>query len=127
MFVGISGFPELLMDDVSLSLLVVFIASFMIVFAGLLLRRKWLGVAVVCLIWTVVQVAQSTSTNQTPYELVANVLAIILFVLIPARFGVLALLSTFLFSNIFHRPVTTDLSAWYATEFISYALVLVAL
>ena len=127
MFGGVSGFPALLMHEVSNSLLTAFVISFMILFMGLLLRRKNLGVAAVCLIWSVVSIATSLANNQDAYGIAVTILGLNLFLLVPARFGVLALVSMFMFSNFYHRPLTTDLTAWYASEFVLYTLFLTAL
>ena len=127
MFVGVSGFPALLMHEVSNSLLTAFVISFMILFMGLLLRRKNVGVAAVCLIWSVVSIATSLANNQDAYGIAVTILGLNLFLLVPARFGVLALISMFMFSNFYHRPLTTDLTAWYASEFVLYTLFLTAL
>jgi serine/threonine-protein kinase len=124
-FVGVGGFPDMLFDKLSESLIAAFILSFLILFLGLLLRRKWLGVAA---IWLILMVANIIgSQNQTSIELAAGCLALSGFVLIAARFGVLAMISMWLFIDIMNRPVTTDLSAWYASEFVLYAAMLIGL
>ena len=126
-FGGVSGFPAMLMHGLSNSLMSAFVVSFMILFMGLLLRRKSLGVAAVCLIWSLVGIALGLSANGNLFGMAAGLLVINLFVLISARFGVLAMYSMLVFSGIRDLPVTTDLTAWYATDFVLYLLFLTAL
>ena len=125
MFVGVSGFPSQLMHGLSVSLLNTFVVSFMILFMGLLLRRKSLGVAAVCLIGTAIIIA--FASNQSAFGIGINIFITNFFILGAARFGVLAAISASMFSSIIHRAVTTDLTAWYASEFVLYMLFLTAL
>lgn len=124
-FVGVGGFPDLLFDKLSESLIAAFILSFLILFFSLLLRRKWLGVAAIWLLLLVVNIFGSQT--QSTLELVAGGLVLSTFVLVAARFGVLAMISLWVFLDIINRPITTELSAWYATEFILYAVLLIGL
>jgi tRNA A-37 threonylcarbamoyl transferase component Bud32 len=126
-FVGIGGFPDMLSDKLAESLIAAFLLSFLILFIGLLLRRKWLGVAAVWLIVVGMSVSSGITLNQSPIETIAVCLVGSFFVLITARFGVLAMISLWLFVDIINRPVTTELSAWYAPEFVIYAVMLIGL
>ncbi len=126
-FVGIGGFPDMFFDKITEALITTFIVSFLILFLGLLLRRKWLGVAAVLLINVSISIASGFANNQSPIEVVANTVVVSGAVLATARFGVVAMISLLLFADIMNRPVTTELSAWYASEFVLYTIVLFGL
>jgi serine/threonine-protein kinase len=124
-FVGIIGFPAMLLDKTTESLIGAFRLAFLILFAGLLLRRKWLGAAVIWLV--LVGLFAPLTFSESVIEGVAAVLFVTVGVFIAARYGVLATISWLVFMDIMNRPVTTALSAWYASEFVLYALVLIGL
>jgi serine/threonine-protein kinase len=124
-FVGMSGFPDMFLDKLTESIFVAFLLSFLILFLGLLLRRKWLGVVAVWLMLTGAFIFGGI--NQSALEIVSSCLVGSIFVLTTARFGVLAMISLWIFSDIANRPITTELSAWYASEFVLYAIVLIGL
>jgi len=126
-FVGVGGFPDLLFDKLTETLITAFIFSFIVLFLGLLLRRKWLGVAAVLLINVGLAILQGFANNTSTAETVATIVGLSLIVLAVARFGVVAMISLTWFTDIFNRPVTTEISAWYAGEFVMYVLVLIAL
>ena len=125
--VGIGGFPDLFFDKLTETLITAFLFSFIILFLGLLLRRKWLGVAAVLLINIGISIASGIANNDSTVVMVAGIMTTSLFVLMVAKFGVVAMISGLLFADILNRPVTTELSAWYASEFVMYALVLIGL
>ena len=126
-FVGISGFPDLLFDRVTEILITVFIFSFLILFLGLLLRRKWLGVAAVWLVMMVLSIWFGIIQNQPTIEIIGVCVVASSIVFLTARFGVVSAISMFMFLDVTNRPVTTELSAWYASEFVLYAIVLIGL
>lgn len=127
LFVGIIGFPDLLFDKLSESLIAAFILSFLILFTGLLLRRKWLGVALIWLIFAGLVVSGGISMNWSVNEIIYGLLWVSIPVFITARYGVLATISALMFMDILNRPVTTTLSSWYASEFVIYTIVLIGL
>jgi tRNA A-37 threonylcarbamoyl transferase component Bud32 len=127
LFVGIGGFPDLFFDKFTETLITAFLFSFIILFLGLLLRRKWLGVAAVLLINIVISIGSGFANNDSTVEIVAVIAVTSLLILTVGRFGVVAMISVLLFADLLNRPVTTELSAWYASEFVMYALVLIGL
>ena len=125
LFVGLIGFPDLLADKITESVIAAFMLSFLILFAGLLLRRKLLGAVVIWLIFA--GLVTAAAVNASVIEGVASLIFVTAVVSIAERFGVLATISWLMFIDIGNRPVTTALSAWYASEFVLYALVLIGL
>lgn len=120
---GISGFPERFLDDLSSALFGAFMVSFLILFFGLLVRRKWLGTTMVLLIIIVFSVSQGIAFENAPLEIATDMLFLTLLVLLAARFGVLALISCIMFLSLNEIPFGT----WYVGGFAAYTLVLLAL
>jgi serine/threonine-protein kinase len=125
---GIRGFPILFLNQVSASLVQAFMVSFLILFFSLLLRRKWLGNAAVWLMLFAFTVSGDIADG-TPLSGMFWAVGMPTFlVLTAARFGVLAMMSGLVFYHIIvFYPITTDLSAWYAGDFILCAVSLAAL
>ncbi len=117
---GIEVFPELFLDNLTFSLIVAFMISFLILFFGLLLRRKWLGALTVWLIC--VALGLSAPGNDTLFEMASNVLFWTCLILLAARFGVLALMSGVVFVLMYNIASSTDPSAWYAGNFILFSV-----
>lgn len=112
---GIERFPEMFLDNLAFSLVAAFMISFLILFAGLLVRRQWLGAAI---LWVLAMTVSITSPVGNINEVAADMLFLTLPILIGARFGVLALLASILFDSIQIAATTTDLSVWYAGNFL---------
>jgi serine/threonine protein kinase len=121
---GTGGFPMILLDSLSVAVIGTFIASFLILFVGMLLRRTWLGVGAVVLIVGAIQFSVAGAFDNV-LETAANLIIAISMVLIAARFGVMAMLSMFVFTDVLVRPVTSELTSWYAGEFFLFALFVV--
>ena len=126
---GLRGFPVLFLNQISASLVFGFMVSFLILFLTLILRRKWLGYAV---FWLLIFVFSAAAGGIGTASLLSGLLWALLFptyiVLIAARFGVLAIVSSFTFHHlIVFYPITTELSAWYAGDFLLCTGVLIAL
>jgi serine/threonine-protein kinase len=98
---------------------------FLLLIFFLLLRRESLAVAAVCLVITVLlSLILGAQLSTVPFALAVGVVMTgILY-----RFGLLALVSTvlFYFLPVFF-PQTTELTAWYATDFTLAATIMVAL
>ncbi|HLM00771.1 MAG TPA: serine/threonine-protein kinase [Pyrinomonadaceae bacterium] len=125
---GIRGFPVLFLSQIPASLVAAFMVSFLILFFTLLLRRKWLGYAAVWLLLSAFAVTNDIGAGRPLSGMLWSVLFPTFLVLTAARFGVLAMASGFVFYHlIVFYPVTTELSAWYAGDFILCALALLAL
>jgi hypothetical protein len=118
-----SGFPGLIMNEVGFALMGSFMIAFVILFFSLLLRRKLLGLIAAWLIASLFGPLQ----QQTFYEIVIGIIATGVIVAVAGRLGILGVTALLIFANIANRPITTDLSAWYASEFVLYAIVLIAL
>lgn len=116
---GIRGFPVLFLSQVTASAVQAFMLSFLVLFFTLLLRRRWFGAAAAWLILFAFSLSQDIASG---IPLTAMTFALVfptLMVLMTARFGVLAAIATFLtYHLIVFYPITTDLSAWYAGDFL---------
>jgi len=122
---GINIFPAFLADNASLALFLSFGVAFFMLFSGLLLRRKWLGVAAVWLLLVVP--ALVVNSEASLLDSIDGIFQISMLVLIAFRFGVLASLSFFFLSFLNSIPFAVDLTTWYAGNFILVILVLAGL
>lgn len=120
---GVSGFPGNLLEQLSLGLFAAFIVSFLILFSGLLLRRKWLGTAVVLLIFSGVMLVDSITYGGGTPRIVSDLLFAAVVILLPARFGVLAMITFWLFAFDGAVPFGT----WYTGGYAAWGLTLLAL
>jgi serine/threonine protein kinase len=124
---GIRGFPVLFVNQINRALVNAFMVSFLVLFFSLLLRRKWLGNIAAWLIITVPFLLDSIGEGIQFHWLAFGVLFSTFVVFVVARFGVLASVSgLFLLTRTFY-PLTTELSAWYAGDFVLFVVVLAAL
>jgi serine/threonine-protein kinase len=106
------------------SLFQAFISVFLLLLFVVILRRERLAVLALWLLFTLVLSLLTEGTWITvPFTALAA--AIVVFTLI--RFGLLAVISTLFFcSLVIFYPITTEPTAWYATDFtIALALALV--
>jgi serine/threonine-protein kinase len=124
---GIRGFPALFLNQVSMALVYAFIVSFLVLFFNLLLRRKWLGNAAVWLIITVPFLLSSIAAGQQLHWLVFGLMFSTWVVFLTARFGVLAMVSGHFYLSRYAYPITSELSAWYAGDYVLFVVVLAAL
>ena len=121
---GLGGFPERLLSELSSAFTLTFVFSFLILFFGLLLRRKWLGTFVVSMICIAFAVVLGIANEQTYLEIVGLVILAVCYVLIPARFGFVAFLSFLLFLGPFDGGV--PIGTWYSAGFVAYAVLATA-
>ncbi|HEX9961855.1 MAG TPA: serine/threonine-protein kinase, partial [Pyrinomonadaceae bacterium] len=125
---GIRGFPVLFLNQITASLVFAFMVSFLILFFTLLLRRKWLGYAAFWLLLSAFAITNDLGAGRPLSGMLWSVLFPTFLVLTAARFGVLAMASGFVFYHlVVFYPVTTELAAWYAGDFVVCAIVLSAL
>lgn len=116
---GVRGFPVLFLNQISASLVFAFMISFLILFFTLILRRKSFGNAAVWLVFIVFALTGDIAAGRSVSEMLWAFIFPTFLVLTAARFGVLAMISGFIFYHlIVFYPVTSDLSAWYAGDFI---------
>jgi serine/threonine-protein kinase len=89
-----------------------------------LFRRVWIAAAVFTLVMTL---AGASSANSPVLSLALNVIPAVSIFVVTIRFGLLAMIASFVASDVMiHFPVTTDLSTWYASStLLACALVLV--
>ncbi len=112
---GIEGFPEMFLNSIAYALVVAFMISFLILFTGLLVRRKWLGATIP---WVLAMIVSVTGGFETWNETIADMLFWTMPLVVAFRFGVLALLASLLLASIQVAAVSTDLSVWYAGNFL---------
>ncbi|MET0754067.1 MAG: serine/threonine-protein kinase, partial [Pyrinomonadaceae bacterium] len=116
---GIRGFPVLFLSQVTSSPVQAFMMSFLVLFFTLLLRRRWLGIAASWLLLFAFSLSQDIVTGVPLSGMTFALVFPTLMVLMTARFGVLAMMSTFLtYHLVVFYPITTELSAWYAGDFL---------
>jgi hypothetical protein len=66
--------------------------------------------------------------NQSGIDLTFVAIGTAIFIIFPLwRYGLLTLVSAFVFSVLGSLPITTNFTAWYATGFVMYLALLVAL
>jgi serine/threonine-protein kinase len=125
---GIRGFPALFLTQIGSSLTFAFMVSFLVLFFSLLLRRKSMGNAAVWLVIFAYQISGHLAAGSPPSVMIQAALFPTALVLTAARFGVLATVAMFVFLHlVFFYPFTTELSAWYATDFLLCAAFLLVL
>ncbi|HMQ02584.1 MAG TPA: serine/threonine-protein kinase [Pyrinomonadaceae bacterium] len=126
-FGGLGGFPDMFADKISESLIAAFIFSFLILFLGLFLRRKLLGAAAVWLIFSWLMITAGIMENGSVAQIVVSCVLATLIISVTFRFGVVALTLCLMAISIANLPVTTELSAWYASDFVLFAVVLIGM
>jgi RNA polymerase subunit RPABC4/transcription elongation factor Spt4 len=119
---GLGGVARTFVDDLSWALLVAFMISFMILFLGLLFRRKWLGAWAV---WSVVAVmiALYALNGNPPLESASFLVTFTILIALSSRFGVVAVISCWMFTNLQEIPFGT----WFASSYAAYVLTLLAI
>jgi Protein kinase domain/zinc-ribbon domain len=97
----------------------------LLVLLSVLLRRRWLAIAVSGLVLTLIYLGSSENLRA---DVPAALLFGALMVFVAARFGILALYATFLvFGLIYNFPLTLDFSRWYAGRSLFVLLIIVGL
>jgi hypothetical protein len=97
----------------------------LLVLLSVLLRRRWLAIAVSGLAWTLIYLGLSENLQ---VDLPAALLVGALLVFVAARFGILALYATFFTVGIvIALPLTLDFSQWYAGRSLFILLIIVGL
>jgi serine/threonine-protein kinase len=114
---GLSGFITLLMNQTAVSVMFPFIIVSVLLFFTMLFRRKRLGIAAS---WLLFYIALNLNfSDATPLSLLLGALWPTLLLTVLTRFGLLAQIMTHFFTHLLpFYPVTTELSAWYATSFL---------
>ena len=124
---GGSAFIQMFINQVTASMIQTFMVVFMLLFLTLLLRREWLGVTVGTLIWIAFFFSEEFSHLHW-IGLVCVAIAVIAFVFCAENFGPLALMCALMVFHIWvFYPVTTELTAWYASSFVMCLAIILAL
>lgn len=124
---GAGTFVSMLINQVSASIGQAFMMVFLLLFLSLLLRKDWLGIAVGALITAGIFVAPSIGRDHWTGILL---IALVNFMLVACamRFGAVALMATLITFHVWvFYPITTNLTAWYASSFVLVSIVLLAL
>lgn len=114
-------------NQVSGAIIQAFMVVFLLLFLSLLLRRDWAGIALGTLILALVLVAPVIGRDHW-FGILVVTLVVPIWVWCVMRFGPLGLMST---SLVFHLwvfyPITTELTAWYASSFVLCTVILLGL
>jgi serine/threonine-protein kinase len=128
MLSGFQGFPTLFLGQISASLVMGFMVSFLVLFFTLLLRRKLFGSIAA---WLLLLAFAFSNNADSDFRL--STLAMILvfptiLIFTASRFGVLSVIAIITtYHLVVFYPITTELSAWYAGDFILCVIFLLAL
>ena len=124
---GTGAFANMFISQVTASIAQAFMIVFLLLFLSLLLRREWLGIGVGTLI--LIALFVSPEIAQSHWIGIAGIaLSVMTFVFCAVRFGPLALMAMF---AVFHLwvfyPITTKLTAWYASSFVLALIILLSM
>jgi serine/threonine-protein kinase len=123
---GARGFMSLLVYETLASLVFPFIIASVLLFFAMLTRSNRVAIGVSWLVFYIVMIL-----NVADHSFIGLTVGLIIptvFVVVLTRYGVLALIATFFFNHfLVFFPITTELSAWYATSFILEAVLVLAL
>ena len=112
---GIRSFAFAMGNQIFAALFQSFIVLFFLLLLYIILRRERLAAAAV---WLIATVALGL-THESAVALPFSAIAAFLVVWVLYRYGLLALISSLFFLHlVIFYPITSDFSAWYATDFI---------
>ena len=121
---GIRSFAHGLTYQIFAALVQAFIALFFLFLLYIILRKEWLAALAA---WSIVALAMSLN-YETPAGVPFACLGALLIVWVLYRYGLLALISAvFFFHLIIFFPVTSEVSAWYAGDFVLALFISLAL
>jgi hypothetical protein len=101
------------------------ISMFLLLLFVVILRREWLGWIA---LWLLLTILNALVTQTNPVMILFPALCGLLAVLVLYRFGLLAALSAyFIYHLLVFYPLTSELSAWYARDFLAGAALTIAL
>ncbi|HEY0142076.1 MAG TPA: serine/threonine-protein kinase [Thermoanaerobaculia bacterium] len=122
---GARGFIALLVNQISASILFSFIVVSLLLFFAMLTRRNAVAIG---LTWLLIYAALGLSGPPTLVRLFLHLLVPTLLITVIARYGVLALMTAFFFTHLWaFYPVTTEVTAWYATSANLQVLLLIGI
>ncbi len=121
---GLRSFAHGITNQIFASIFQSFILLFFLLLLYILLRRE--RVAAFAL-WVIMAITLSL-THDTPAGVPFSCLGALLVIWVLYRYGLLALISSIFFLHlIIFYPVTSDLSAWYAADFVLALIICLAL
>jgi hypothetical protein len=123
--IGSHLFIEKINSQLNAGIFLAFITVLLLLLFVMVLRREWLAFAVLWLLLTLV----STLIGSAPVQMIFfTALSAFLTVFVLYRYGLLASVSAFFFTHLWvFYPMTTELTAWYATDFLIALIICVAL
>ncbi len=123
-FLGARAIISDISNNLMLSLFLSFVVLFVLFIFRALLRREW-AAALVCTL--LIAFFRPAALGLTPVSLVINVITLGLTVFILIRFGLLAVVASFVFTNLLGSfPLTTRGSVWYANMSLAGLLLVAA-
>jgi serine/threonine protein kinase len=124
---GVSAFGQTIINQVTASVVQTFMVTFLLLFLSILLRKDWLGITVGTVIMIAIFNAPLVGRDHWIGSLVIS-LVVVTLVWCAIRFGPLALIANVV---VFHLwvfyPITTDVTAWYAGNFVLCTVILLCL
>lgn len=124
---GTSAFGQMFINQLTASIGQAFMIVLLLLFLSLLLRRDWAGIALGSLILIALFVLPEIARTHW-IGLVSIALMVIAFVFCAVRFGPLALMSALMVFHVWvFYPITTELTAWYASSFVLISLILMSM
>ena len=125
---GIRSFVPLFAIQMSAPLVQSFMVVFFLLFLAMLLRKNWLGIGAGWLVLSGFIVSGAADEGLLVAAVAFGFVTSTLLVFVAVRFGLLALMSALVFWVLPHFfPMTTELTAWYAGDFILDLILLVGI
>ena len=125
---GIRSFVPLFAIQMSAPLVQSFMVVFLLLFLAMLLRKNWLGIGAGWLVLSGFIVSGAADEGLLVAAVAFGFVTSTLLVFVAVRFGLLALMSALVFWVLpYFFPMTTELTAWYAGDFILDLILLVGI
>ena len=123
---GAGSFLPTLGGQIMSSLSIGLVLLFVILMLSLVLRRDRLAFAIGAAVWVLLLFLGNVNLGAPVLDLILVATGAILVIAPLWRYGLLATVSLFFFSSVNSFPVTTNFTAWYATGFVMYLALVVA-
>ncbi|MDP9190792.1 MAG: serine/threonine protein kinase [Acidobacteriota bacterium] len=122
---GVAGYVTLLMNEIAGSLLFSLVILSMVLFLAMITRKSRVAFGVS---WLVLYVVLTLNSDRTAIDYATGLLLPTILIVTLARYGLLALISLFFFMHLWtFYPITTELTAWYATSYVLQLALLTAI
>jgi serine/threonine-protein kinase len=124
-FIGSNLFIQKFTSQLSSGIFLGFISLFLLLLFFAVLRRERLAFGLLWLLLTLL----ATLLGEAPVQLIPlNALGTFIPVYVLYRYGLLASVATFFFTHLsLYYPITPELTAWYATDFVIALVICMAL